>query len=40
MAEDFYAVLGVPKNAEADEVRRNFEKEWQNAEIKLSVDRL
>jgi tetratricopeptide (TPR) repeat protein len=34
------ALRGLSKNAEADEVRRKFEKEWQNAEIQLSVDRL
>jgi Tfp pilus assembly protein PilF len=34
------ALGGQSKNAEADEVRRNFEKEWQNAEIQLSVEKL
>jgi tetratricopeptide (TPR) repeat protein len=34
------ALRGQSRNSEADEVRRNFEKEWQNAEIQLSVEKL
>jgi hypothetical protein len=34
------ALRGLSKTAEADEVRQNFDNAWQNAEIKLSVDKL
>ena len=34
------ALRGLSKNAEADEVRRNFEREWQGAEVTLSVEKL